>query len=150
MALNDLGGLALAQGHLDRCWSLLQQSLEMASVDQNHLLLSRVLKNLGGLLQAEGRVEEAQQHLLRALQGAVTAQTTQLALEIIFEMARLRLKMGHEVEAAPLFAVVAAHPAAVHAVRRRAAAAAAHPAAEPLPHLDELVAQLLSHTAVPV
>lgn len=149
LALNDLGGLALTRGDLEGCRALLQQSLEMALVDQNHMLRSRVLKNLGCLLRAEAQPAEAQRHLTRALQGALTAQTTQLVLEIVFEIAQLRRQTESDAGVAALFAVVAMHPASVHAVRSRAAEALASlPAPDAIPTLDELTAQLLEDAVV--
>lgn len=147
LALNDLGGLALSREDMGACRALLQQSWEMAQVDQNHLLRSRVLRNLGCLLHAEGQIDEAQRHFVRAIQGAQTAQTTQLVLEILLELALLWQAADRQTEAAPLLALVAAHPAAVYAVRRRAMEAAA-PVSPTAPALDEVVGRLL--TASPV
>lgn len=147
LALNDLGGLALSREDMGACRALLQQSWEMAQVDQNHLLRSRVLRNLGCLLHAEGQIDEAQRHFVRAIQGAQTAQTTQLVLEILLELALLWQAADRQTEAAPLLALVAAHPAAVYAVRRRAMEAAA-PVSPTAPALDEVVGWLL--TASPV
>lgn len=149
LALNDLGALVLAVGDLDACRALLQQSWEMAQADQNHMLRSRVLRNLGCLLRAEGQLDDAQRHFLRAIQGALTAQTTQLVLEIVLEVAQMWQALGRQEDAAPLFAVVAAHPAAVHAIHLRAAEGAARTAApQPLPTLDELVGRLLEASPI--
>jgi hypothetical protein len=152
LALNDLGGLALAQGRLTDSRAYLAQSMEMALKDQNHLLRSRVLKNLACLYFQEGQYVEAEADLIRGLRGAETAQSTQLMLELLLELATLwqatALPTTPRRPAAEIYALVALHPAAVAAVRRRALAqlqlgSNGAVAGDPDGRLKELMARVL-------
>ncbi|HXF60370.1 MAG TPA: BTAD domain-containing putative transcriptional regulator [Caldilineaceae bacterium] len=147
MALNDLAAVALAEGRLQECRAYLERSLAIALHDENHLLRSRVLKNFGCLLQREGRLAEAEEHLILGLRGAETAQSTQLVLDLLLELATLWEDMGRVQDAATLYAVVADHPAAVAAARRRALAhrraGANGVAADPSRRLKEVLMRIL-------
>jgi tetratricopeptide (TPR) repeat protein len=120
LALNDLGALALEQARTEDCRGYLQRSLELAQLDQNHLLRSRVRKHWGRFHQTQGRYAEAEEHLLQGLRGAKTADSTQLLLEMVLELGVLWVECGRKAEAAELLALVAAHPAAVYSARQRA------------------------------
>jgi hypothetical protein len=155
LALNDLGALALEQARTEDCRGYLQRSLELAQLDQNHLLRSRVLKHWGRFHQTQGRYAEAEEHLLQGLRGAKTAGSTQLMLEMVLELGALWVKSGRKAEAAELLALVAAHPAAVYSARERARGYAPQPAHrealdDPLACLPVVVERILQAAPAPV
>lgn len=111
MAFNNLGLVAEAKGHVEEAYRLFEKALVSSQESHSGWTQAVSLQNMGRVLIGWQQTEKGQKHLYEALETAVKAEATPLALEIILDLASQLEAKEQKSKAATLVALVAQHPA---------------------------------------
>ncbi len=115
-----LGLAALARGDTDLALAHIRQSLELFRGYIVGWDIAQSLNYLGKATLAAGDAGEAQRLLLEAFEAARETQARPIMLDVLSELARLRMQQGDAEQALGLALLLLAHPAAPYEAKERA------------------------------
>ena len=94
LVVNNLGSVALAQGHYDQARQLCQESLTTRRAIGDRRGVAGALSSLGSIASAQGEYPAAQEYFREALQVAREINARQRLLEILAEVAEMQANQG--------------------------------------------------------